>query len=725
MSHIVFPILWAVGLIVFAGLLVMRARLLVAARPAARFDRIGLRLKRMTIDGLGQRKFLSGEQPSGIMHALIFWGFVVLMLQVVTLFGRAFDTGWNIPGFGPDQVLGPPFFIVRDLVEATVIVGVLYMLYRRLIAHTPRLFGVARGERRYHDAPHWEGVVILIMILLIMVGGLLYDAGWLVAQNIHGNERDFAPLTAAVAAALGGVSRSTARTLAEVGWWLHCVTILVFLNLLPLSKHFHIITAIPNVFFEKLPPAAVDRPLAITQVPAAPVAALDPPPQGLVGIASLSDLSWKQVLDAFTCTECGRCTSVCPAAASGTMLAPRQLILDLRDRLYHRAGLDPDGPLIASDVLWSCTTCMACVEACPVDIEHVPTIVDLRRSLIDQGDMDPLLQQTLENYGKQGNCYGKSSRMRARWTKALDFKIPDARKEPVKYVWFVGDFASFDERVQLASQAVARILHDAGVSFGLLYEGERNAGNDVRRIGEEGLFELLVEQNMAALGEASFAAIFTTDPHSLNTLRNEYPKYGLDKPVYHYTELLAELVSHGVITLSTPLSGTRVTYHDPCYLARYNRITEAPRTLIEATGATLVEMPRNGINTFCCGAGGGRIWMGDDEVIDERPSEQRIREAQALEGGIDYFLVSCPKDLAMYSDAAKTVGAEFEVAELTALVEHALGRAVPAPDASPPAPDAPAPDASAPAPDGAPDDAHSDSSDVSSSATSNRSATAP
>jgi Fe-S oxidoreductase len=289
--------------------------------------------------------------------------------------------------------------------------------------------------------------------------------------------------------------------------------------------------------------------------------------------------------------------------------------------------------------------------------------------------MEPLLQQTLENFAKQGNSYGKSARMRARWTKGLEFTIPDARKEPVEYVWFVGDFASFDERVRLASQRVARILHDAGVSFGLLYEGERNAGNDVRRVGEEGLFEMLVEQNMGVLAEAQFEAIFTTDPHSLNTLRNEYPQFGLDKPVYHYTELLADLVDRGVISLRTPLTGTRVTYHDPCYLARYNRITDAPRKLIEATRAELVEMPRHGTNTFCCGAGGGRIWM-DDSGLEERPSEQRIREAQAL-GEIDYFIVSCPKDLAMYSDAAKTVGADLEVAELTALVEQALGQAEP------------------------------------------------
>jgi Fe-S oxidoreductase len=681
-SHIAFPIIWAIGLAVFAVIIATRVRLLVRARPAARADRLGARLRRAVVDGLGQRKFLVGEQPAGIMHALIFWGFVVLMLQVITLYGRSFDQNWSIPGFGADQPLGPPFFIARDVLEAVVIVGASYMLYRRLIAHTPRLFGIGSAERRYRDSPHWEGTLILVFILLIMVGGLLYDAGRLVAFDIHGNERDFAPLAALVADGLGGLSRSSARTVSEVGWWLHCVTVLVFLSLLPLSKHFHIITAIPNVFLSKLPSQSAARPLAVTQVPAASVAALDAPPSDLVGVASLADLSWKQVLDAYSCTECGRCTAVCPATASGAPLAPRQLILDIRDRLYHRpeeqrdsAGADP---LISDDVLWSCTTCMACVEACPVGIEHVPTIVDMRRNLVDEGRMDPLLQQTLEKFAMQGNSYGKSARMRARWTKGLDFKIPDARTEPVDYVWFVGDFASFDERAQLASQSVARILHDAGVSFGLLYDGERNAGNDVRRVGEEGLFEMLVEHNVGVLADARFEAIFTTDPHSLNTLRNEYPQYGLDTPVYHYTELLADLVSRGTIRLRTPLTGTRVTYHDPCYLARYNRITEAPRTLIEATGAELVEMPRHGTDTFCCGAGGGRIWMGETEAAEpaERPSEQRIREAQTL-GALDYFLVSCPKDLAMYSDAVKTVGADFEVADLTVLIERALAQAEP------------------------------------------------
>ena len=205
MSHVVFPILWGIGLLVFAGIIASRARLLFAARPAARLDRIPERIRQTLVYGLGQRKFLSGEQPSGIMHALVFWGFVVLVLQVVTLYGRAFDAGWNIPGFAPDEPLGPPFFIARDLLEASVIVGVTYMLYRRVVVHTPRLFGLGRAEQRYREAAHWEGVLILVLILLIMVGGLLYDAGLLVADDIHGNERDFAPLTALVAAALEGL----------------------------------------------------------------------------------------------------------------------------------------------------------------------------------------------------------------------------------------------------------------------------------------------------------------------------------------------------------------------------------------------------------------------------------------------------------------------------------------------------------------------------------------
>jgi Fe-S oxidoreductase len=406
----------------------------------------------------------------------------------------------------------------------------------------------------------------------------------------------------------------------------------------------------------------------------------------------LSDFTWKELLDLDACTKCGRCHVVCPAQVAGAPLSPRDLILDLRQWADRQTGnrtiLDweqrpaASGPLagngstrVAGDVvkevtLWSCTTCMACVEACPVGIEHVSTIVQLRRSLVDEGHMEPSLQETLQNLTTQGNSFGKSSRMRARWTKGLDFDVKDARKEPVHYLWFVGDYASFDDRLGELSRTLARILHDAGVDFGLLYEDERNSGNDVRRVGEEGLFEMLVEQNLAAFAKAEFAEILTTDPHSFNTLRNEYPEYGLDRPVVHYTELLARLLESGAIPVR-PLD-RRVTYHDPCYLARYNRVTDAPRRVLGALGCQLVEMPRNRDNTFCCGAGGGRIWM-DDSGLTERPSENRIKEAVAL--GVDTFVVACPKDVTMYTDAAKTTGQEsMAVVDVVQLVDEAFVR---------------------------------------------------
>ena len=362
----------------------------------------------------------------------------------------------------------------------------------------------------------------------------------------------------------------------------------------------------------------------------------------------------------------------CPVAATG-FVGPAALVAAARSLEEPRSSEREDvlAWINRPEGVWQCTTCMACVDRCPAGIDPMGAIVDMRRALVERGDVEPPLQRALQNFAMQGNSFGKSARRRARWTRGLDFTIPDAREEPVEYIWFVGDFASFDERVQRESQRLATILHDAGVSFGLLFDGERSSGNDVRQIGEQGLFEMLVEQNMKAFAGAQFKAIFTTDPHSLNTLRNDYPQYGLDKPVYHYTELLADLAAQGALALGTALAGTRVTYHDPCYLARYNGITDAPRTLIAATGAELVEMPRHGTDTFCCGAGGGRIWAAESDA-GERPSEQRIREAQTL-GSIDYFVVSCPKDLTMYTAAALTVGGvDFEVVELTALLERAL-----------------------------------------------------
>jgi Fe-S oxidoreductase len=330
------------------------------------------------------------------------------------------------------------------------------------------------------------------------------------------------------------------------------------------------------------------------------------------------------------------------------------------------------GGLIRADTLWSCTTCLACVEACPVGIEHVPAIVGMRRSLVDQGIVEPGLQTAFTNLAKQGNSFGQSGRTRGRWSDGLPVPVRDARREPVEWLWFVGDFASFDVRVQEATRLVARVFQEAGLDFGILFEGERNAGNDIRRAGEEGLFEVLAEHNIGQLSKARFKRIVTTDPHTLNTLRFEYPQFGGDFSVWHYSELLTWLFKQGRLSAANPVA-RRVTYHDPCYLARYSEVTRAPREVLAAIGAELVEMPRNGANTFCCGAGGGRIWM-DDSGLRERPSENRIREAAALEA-VTAFVTACPKDLTMYTAAAKATGHgdRLAVIDLIELVAQAIG----------------------------------------------------
>jgi Fe-S oxidoreductase len=326
---------------------------------------------------------------------------------------------------------------------------------------------------------------------------------------------------------------------------------------------------------------------------------------------------------------------------------------------------------IREDTVWACMQCNACVEACPVGIEQAPIINQLRRRLVEEGNMPAELSKTLRTITKSGNSFGENKKKRGRWTDGLEFEVKDAREEPVDVLWFVGDYASFDPRSQGVSQTIAKIYQAADVDFGILYDGEKNAGNDVRRVGEEGLWEVLAEGNIEAIKETEFNRIVTSDPHSLNTIRNEYPLKGGEFEISHHTTFLLELFESGRLKVEKPL-GYKVTYHDPCYLGRHNGEYDAPRKLLEHLGCQLIEMPRNRSNSFCCGAGGGRIWIPDAPGA-EKPSHNRIQEAVDL-GDIDYFVVACPKDAAMFSDAVKSSGNEdrFEVREITELMAEAL-----------------------------------------------------
>jgi Fe-S oxidoreductase len=331
--------------------------------------------------------------------------------------------------------------------------------------------------------------------------------------------------------------------------------------------------------------------------------------------------------------------------------------------------------IVPSETVWSCMQCLACVDICPVGVEHVPIIVNLRRSRVDAGDLDETLQTTLESIYASGNSFGLPRRRRARWVEDLGFIPKDARSESVDVLWFLGDYASLEPRNQAATRALASILRRANVDFGILYEDERNAGNDVRRAGEELLFMDLAQKNIETLKSCDFRRILSSDPHSYNTLRNEYPELGGSWPVIHHSELLLELLGQKRLRVRRPLD-VRVTYHDPCALGRANGVYEPPRRVLEALGCELVEMPRNRANSFCCGAGGGRIWMSESPARSApRPAEARIHEAVAL-SGVELFVVACPKDVVMYEDAIKTTGHESRIrlAELSELVHEALGQ---------------------------------------------------
>ena len=653
------------GLIVLAGLVLAGARLgwlarlIRAGQPApGRLADAPARARAELIEVLGQRKLFK-RWRSGLPHALVFWGFLILLLTIIEALGDTFiGKTFAIPLIGHAAALG----LIEDLFTVIVLAGLAVFSVTRLV-ESPARRGTSSRFYGSHTRAAWItlGLIALVMITLL---------GYRAAQV---NTGDFPYGNAAFASHwLGGVLRPLGaganRTIETVLLLANVAVIMGFGVFVTYSKHLHIVMAPLNVVFSR-------RPRALGALGELPAVAAGTLPQ-------LELLTWKQRLDTLTCTECGRCQSACPAWNSGQPLSPKLLIMGLRDGLmaagpssddqHAEVAGAPGDPgkiaVIGQDVLWSCTTCGACVEQCPVDIEHVDTIVHLRRQLVDAGQFEPAVQQVLQSDAQQGNTFGKSGRMRARWTRELGFTVKDARKEPVRYLWFVGDFASFDERLQVLSRNLATILHDAGVDFGMLFDGEHDDGNDVRRLGEEGLFQMLAEHNMASFRAATFEEIFTTDPHAFNTLRNEYPAFGLNKPVLHYSQLLARLLADGSIPVRS--LGRRVTYHDPCYLARHNRLTEPPRQVLEALGCQLVEMPRHGLNTFCCGAGGGRIWM-TGPAQAERPSENRIREAVAL--NVDTFVVACPKDFVMYSDAVKTTGNADRIAviDLVQLVEQA------------------------------------------------------
>ncbi len=451
----------------------------------------------------------------------------------------------------------------------------------------------------------------------------------------------------------GWFARPRLPALAIAMWWLHMATVLGFLAYLPYSKHLHLLASPFGVFFSALQPGGMPAPSE--------------------GASRRQEFTWRQLFSGLACAECGRCDRACPAFQSGASLSPKMLMHQVKElvRAPSDGAFQPEG-------IWACTTCYACMSRCPVFNEHLPLVIELRRRLVSQGEIDARLQEALTNLGRYGNSFGQSPRNRAKWTQGLDFHIKDARKEPVEFLWFVGDYASYDPRLADATRAAARVFQAAGLDFGILYDGEQNAGNDVRRAGEEGLFEVLAEKNRKTLAKARFSAIVTTDPHSYHVLKHEYPAVNGGFRVWHAAELLDTLLRDGKLSLQQTPPGT-ATYHDPCYLGRYNGVYAQPRRILGELGVGFQEMPRNREHAWCCGAGGGKIWMEDLPPASgprERPAESRLREAASL-AGVDTLVVACPKDLVMFQDAAKTTGLADRIAvkDLMEVTEQAIAPA--------------------------------------------------
>lgn len=594
----------------------------------------------------------------GLAHAGVFYGFLVLFAGTLIL---AFDDHIARPlGFGFwHGWFYRLYSLWLDVFGAALVVGLVAFAVRRA-ASVARL-DYARVDDRPVSATRAryrrDDWVFLWSLLFLGASGFVLEA--LRIASDRPSFEVWSPVGYGAGSLLQrlGVDGDGADAARAVLWWGHGVVALAFVAAIPFTKAMHMLTGPVGVGVRD---AAAGRRL---------------PPDPETGYAALADFAPAHLLDLDACTKCGKCHEVCPARLGGMPLSPRDVILDLREASARGMRGPLAGTVIADETLWSCTQCNACVEICPVGIEQAPIISLLRRGLVEHGGLPTDLQSTLEAVHTTGNSFGEPRRKRARWAKDAGIQLPDARTVPIEVLWYVGDFASFDPRNHATNIAFAALLVEAGVDVGILHDGERTAGNDIRRTGEEGLFRALAEQTIETLAGCDFHRIVTTDPHTLNTLRNEYPSLGAPwrgEDVLHHTELLCDLLETGALVPSRRV-GQRATYHDPCTLGRLNGVYDAPRQLIVASGVELVEMPRNRDNSLCCGAGGGRIWMGENaRPGSRRPSEQRIDEAVAL-GDIDLFVVACPKDVAMYDDAVKTSGhaGTIEVRELTRLVHEA------------------------------------------------------
>ncbi len=649
-KNIIFAIVLSGSFGIFAYSLQRMIAFISIGKPEDRLDHLWTRLKKMMSVAIGQSK-LFREPAAGFMHAFIFWGFLVLLSSVLEAIGEGFFPGFSFRFIG---FLYRPLVFCQDLFIGLVIIGVCIALFRRLILRPKRLQGDLHTKI--------DATIILFTIFLIMVSLLGQNA----ARIQLGMEEDGRFLSAAVSSILASTDASTNNVLFEVYWWIHIVLILVFLNYLPYSKHAHVLTSVPNVFLSSLKPKGALTPIDLEA-------------EGVekFGAADIDDLTWKQLLDGFTCTECGRCTAACPANITGKLLSPRKIITDIRHRTVEKGNFVLDkgksaalkegekNPIenvllnnyITQDELFACTTCMSCMQECPVNIEHIPAIVDLRRSLVlMESNFPPEVQVVFKNLETNFSPWAFPASSRADWAEGMN--IPQmSQSKDAEILFWVGCAGAFDARYTKVTQAFARLMQKAGIKFAILGVEEKCTGDSARRIGNEYLAQMLMKDNIATLNNYNVKKIVTTCPHCFNTLKNEYPQFGGNYEVIHHTNLLLNLVNEGRLKITKEEAAT-ITFHDSCYLGRYNEIYEPPREILDAIpGVTTAEMKRTKSRGFCCGAGGGRMWMEEHE--GKRVNVERTEEALALKP--DVIGTACPFCMTMLEDGVKDKGAAESV----------------------------------------------------------------
>jgi Fe-S oxidoreductase len=603
---------------------------------------------------LGQRKLLQRLVP-GLMHAFIFWGFLVLFPTIFMAMAAIVDReatlpSWSVLGWLESQGW---YALLVDLFAVLVLVGVATALYIRKV----------QRPRRFDGSHLGEADLILALIAGIVTTLLLWHAT-LIALDLNAWPAGWSPVSEALSGLFGG--GTTTEALERVFVWAHVLIILGFLAYLPHSKHLHIATAGLNVFFGRTRAGGRLEPIDFTVEDDAALR---------FGAGTAGDLTWKQMLDAMSCTECGRCQDVCPAYATGKALSPKLLIMGIRDQLFAEGDdLLAGGDLqtlvpnaVTDDVVWDCVTCGACVQACPVSIEHVDHIVDLRRHLVMVDSRMPADTETmLRDVERGSNPWGKPQTERAAWAEGLDIRVLEPGDPPPEVLYWVGCAASFDERARTAAISTTKLLAAAGLDVAILGPRESCTGDPARRAGNEYVFQSLAEANVAALDGAGATKIVASCPHCFNTLRNEYPDFGGRYEVLHHSELLAELVREGKLS---PAAGEEtITYHDSCYLARHNDVLDAPREIVGRIGRPL-EMARSGKRTFCCGAGGAHMWM---EERGTQINEERVREATATGAGT--LAVACPFCTVMLDDGVRQTGSSLRVADVSTLLAEALER---------------------------------------------------